>query len=85
MLEKSSRLEHMPGLPAYAKKWIIIDLLGSVAGLAGGLGAVFFRFLIDLNNRFFFDKLLPYLSVDLGRFNLGLIILPALGGACACK
>jgi CIC family chloride channel protein len=67
-------------LPAYAKRWIILDLLGGIAGVAGGLGAVVFRFIIKLNHRIFFDLLLPYLSLDIGGFNLGMILLPVLGG-----
>ncbi|MGB9023057.1 MAG: chloride channel protein, partial [Candidatus Bathyarchaeia archaeon] len=36
--------------------------------------------MIDLNNHLFFDLVLPHISVGTGRFNLGLILLPALGG-----
>ncbi len=67
-------------LPSYVKRWIILDLLGGLAGVAGGLGAIAFRLIIDLNNRLFFETLLPRISKDLGGFNLGLIVLPALGG-----
>jgi CIC family chloride channel protein len=67
-------------LPAYAKRWIVLDILGGVAGLAGGLGAIVFRIMIDLNNRLFFGSLLPHISSDVGGFNLAIILLPALGG-----
>lgn len=67
-------------LPAYVKRWIILDLLGGLAGVAGGLGAIVFRLIIDLNNHLFFETILPYVSIDLGDFNLGLIVLPVLGG-----
>jgi CIC family chloride channel protein len=67
-------------IPEYAKRWILLDLLGGIAGLAGGLGAILFRYLIDLNNHLFFDVILPLLSMNINGFNLGLILLPALGG-----
>jgi len=72
-----------PRVPKYAKKWIILDLLGSIAGVLGGLGAVFFRMMIALNRVFFFDTLLPGISLKIGELNLALILLPALGGLIA--
>lgn len=67
-------------LPNHAKKWILLDLLGGVAGLVGGLGAIVFRYMIDLNSRLFFGLLLPIVSMELNGFNIGIIILPVLGG-----
>ncbi len=67
-------------LPTYAKRWMILDLLGGVAGIIGGLGAVFFRMMISLNRFLFFDTLLPNISLDVGSLNPALILLPALGG-----
>jgi CIC family chloride channel protein len=36
--------------------------------------------MIDLNNRLFFGSLLSHVSADIGRYNLGIILLPVLGG-----
>ncbi|MHA1686048.1 MAG: chloride channel protein [Candidatus Heimdallarchaeaceae archaeon] len=67
-------------IPDYAKKWLLIDLLGVIAGIAGGLGAVFFRLMIRWNNILFFDIILKKLSWNVGGYNLTYILLPALGG-----
>jgi len=66
--------------PAYARHWILMDLLGSVAGILGGLGAVFFRIMIAANRLFFFETLLPRISLNLNGLNPALILLPVLGG-----
>ncbi|WP_455277842.1 chloride channel protein [[Eubacterium] cellulosolvens] len=54
--------------------------MGGLAGVAGGLGAVVFRFMIKLNHRLFFDIILPKISLDIGGYNFGIILLPILGG-----
>lgn len=71
---------HLPHFPAHAKKWIILDLLSGITGVAGGLGAIIFRLMIKINEYIFFDLLLPHISVYVGKLNLGIILLPALGG-----
>lgn len=67
-------------LPAYARHWMMLDLLGGVVGIIGGLGAVLFRMMISLNKLFFFDTLLPSIPFGIGGLNPALILLPALGG-----
>ncbi|MHA1223971.1 MAG: chloride channel protein, partial [Candidatus Heimdallarchaeaceae archaeon] len=92
-------------LPPYAKKWLVLDLLGAITGVVGGLGAVLFRYAIKYTNIVFFKYLLPFVSIYVGReetsfiglpsleatsrivlfgsgvgYNLGLILLPLLGG-----
>ena len=62
------------------KRWITLYLMSCLAGLAGGLGAVLFRFMIELIHRLAFHLLLPYVSLDRGGLNLGIALLPALGG-----
>ena len=74
------QLLHKLGIPEYARKWILLDLLGGIAGIVGGLGAVFFRMMISLNQKLFFETILPAISLDLGGVNPALILLPALGG-----
>ena len=59
----------------------MLDILSCIAGLAGGLGAIAFRLMIDLNSHLFFDLILPRVSVGSEGFNLGIILLPALGGS----
>ena len=67
-------------LPEYTKRLIVLDILGALAGLAGGLGAIIFRQMVSLNNRLFFDTVLPLISFDIAGYNAGMIFLPALGG-----
>ena len=69
-----------PKLPSYARRWILLDVLGCVVGVLGGLGAVFFRLMISVNHMLFFDAILPHISLNFGGTNLGMILLPALGG-----
>ena len=69
-----------PRLPSYARRWILLDILGCVVGVLGGLGAVFFRLMISINRMLFFDTILPHISLNFGETNLGMILLPALGG-----
>ena len=69
-----------PRLPSYARRWILLDVLGCVVGVLGGLGAVLFRLMISINRMLFFDTILPHISLNFGETNLGMILLPALGG-----
>ncbi|MHA1304174.1 MAG: chloride channel protein [Candidatus Heimdallarchaeaceae archaeon] len=66
-------------LPTYTKKWLILDLLGILIGVAGGFGAVIFRFILEKIKYFFSDILLPLISIQIGSFNLGYMFLPIIG------
>ena len=66
-------------LPPYAKNWLLLDLLGIIAGVAGGLGAVLFRYMIKGVQIVFFTYLLPLITMQVGNFNFGYIFLPFLG------
>ena len=67
-------------MPKHARKWLLLDLLGAIAGIAGGLGAIVFRMMIGFNRWLFFDLLLPKISFHAYGFNWAYIVLPALGG-----
>jgi len=69
-----------PRLPSYARKWVLLDILGCLVGVLGGLGAVLFRFAISMSHILFFDVILHNIKLQLGGANLGVILLPALGG-----
>ncbi len=58
----------------------LIFALAVVVGVVGGLGAIFFRLLIDFNRAVFFDFVLPNFSYYVGGYNVGIILIPALGG-----
>jgi CIC family chloride channel protein len=58
----------------------MLYILSGLVGTAGGLGAVLFRFMIQGIQDLFFGRLLPFLSLDIRGWNLGIILLPALGG-----
>jgi chloride channel protein, CIC family len=57
-----------------------VELLSIFVGVIGGLGAVGFRLLISLNQTLFFSDLLSRVSYSLGGVNVGIILLPAIGG-----
>ncbi len=58
----------------------VVFLISIVVGIIGGLGAFLFRFLIKANHTLFFQKILPLVSFDIGGYNPGIILMPALGG-----
>jgi CIC family chloride channel protein len=63
-----------------SRKWIVLYVFSGFAGIFGGLGAVAFHLLINLSHRGFFSGVLPHVSQRLAGFDLGLVLLPALGG-----
>lgn len=65
------------------KTWFKINGLALLAGVAGGLGAIAFRKMIWLSRYLFFQLLLPKLTLNLWGYNLGVMLLPALGGLIA--
>ena len=67
-------------VPRHVRKWLLLDLLGAIVGVAGGLGAIIFRMIIQFNHWIFFDVLLPNISLYAYGFNWAIILLPALGG-----
>jgi len=60
--------------------WCKINGLAVVVGVVGGLGAVIFRKMIEFFNHLFFGVLLPHITFMVGGYNVGVILLPALGG-----
>lgn len=64
----------------YLKEWLLLDVLGMLTGVAGGLGAIAFRYMIALNNHLFFEILHKGLPVGSSWFDIRLAILPGLGG-----
>ena len=63
----------------YIKKWTTVLLLSLIIGIVGGFGAVIFRKLISLMRGLFFEVLLPHISIYYNGYNLGYILLPAIG------
>ena len=59
--------------PPYAKKWLIMDLAAILIGVVGGFGAIFFRYVIKYVRILFFDIILPLITIEVGRFDLGYI------------
>ncbi len=62
------------------KRFLLLDLLGVLIGIVGGIGAIIFLESIKWINIILFGIFLPYVSFYYGDFNLGIIILPAIGG-----
>lgn len=69
-----------PLLKKGIKLWFKINVLAIIVGITGGLGAVIFRKMIELFNYIFFGLLLPHITYVWNGYNLGVILLPALGG-----
>ena len=61
-------------------RWLVLSGLAVVMGIIGGLFAVLLHFLIEKITWFFLEFLLPFLSITIGGFNLGYILLPIIGG-----
>lgn len=64
----------------YIRRWVIVLSFSIIAGIVGGLGALVFRGTVILTQRFFFDFLLPEVSLNVNGLNLGYVLLPSLGG-----
>jgi len=67
-------------IPKQAKRILLLELLGVIAGVAGGIGAIIFRLMINVNRHIFFRTILPAITLSVNGFNLAHIIIPAIGG-----
>jgi CIC family chloride channel protein len=67
-------------LPEGVRTWFKINGIALIVGIAGGLGAILLRLTIDLVHELFFEVLLPHITFMVGRYNLGIVALPVLGG-----
>ncbi len=59
---------------------LLLLVLAAVTGVAGALGIVFFRYLVDFIHQLFFSNLLPHISFYVFGYNLGIMLLPVIGG-----
>ncbi len=59
---------------------LLLLVLAAVTGVAAALGIVFFRYLVDFCHQLFFSNLLPLISFYVFGQNLGIILLPVIGG-----
>ncbi len=57
-----------------------VMILAALVGAVGGVGAIVFRFLISAIQTVFFSDLLPAVTYDVWNVNLGIMLLPAVGG-----
>ncbi len=62
------------------KTWSKINFLAIVVGVAGGLGSIVFRRMIEFFQEIFFEVLLPRITYMARGYNLGIILLPVIGG-----
>ncbi len=62
------------------KTWLKINALAILIGIVGGLGSILFREMIGFFHTIFFDILLPHITYMVGGYNLGIILLPTIGG-----
>ncbi|MCE4599486.1 MAG: chloride channel protein [Desulfurococcales archaeon] len=64
------------------RRILLVDLLAIIAGIAGGLGAVLFRYIIKITQELFFTDIYVVLDNSLPDLSLNpaLILLPAIGG-----
>ncbi|MCE4614231.1 MAG: chloride channel protein [Desulfurococcales archaeon] len=67
--------------PVTARKHMRMDILAIIIGVAGGLGAVIFRWFIKFFHYIFFNTIYSYIDgPEFHGYKLGLILLPTLGG-----
>ncbi|MCE4606260.1 MAG: chloride channel protein [Desulfurococcales archaeon] len=67
--------------PITARKHMRMDILAILIGVAGGLGAVVFRWFIKFFHYVFFDLIYSYIDgPEFQGYKLGLVLLPTLGG-----
>jgi CIC family chloride channel protein len=59
--------------------WLKINALALLVGIVGGLGSVVFRQMIQFFHYIFFDLILPRITFMVGGYNIGYILLPAIG------
>ncbi|MHA1718728.1 MAG: chloride channel protein [Promethearchaeota archaeon] len=59
--------------------WLKIYFFAAIIGVIGGGVAILLRVSIDALRIFFLDFLLPLISINVGEFNLGLLLLPVIG------
>ena len=59
---------------------LLLLALAVITGAAAALGVVLFRYLVDFCHQLFFSDLLPVVSMHVFGYNLGIILLPVLGG-----
>lgn len=64
----------------WSKENNVVFVISIVIGIIGGLGAILFRWMIHVNQGVFFNHLLPFVSFYVGGYNLGIVLMPALGG-----
>jgi CIC family chloride channel protein len=62
----------------HSRRFIVI-LAAMGVGVLGGIGAVVFKLMIDLSTYFFFDILLPIISLRNSPYNYSVVLLPTLG------
>lgn len=60
-------------------QWVKILFLSLLTGLLGGLSAVILKNAIKYMIHFFFQIILPFLSIPIGTLNLGYFFLPIIG------
>ena len=82
----SSGQNHAPAVVRAGERTIrrgmtLILVLATIAGVAGGVGAIAFRLMIGAIQALFFSDLLPRVSFYAWGMNLGVMLLPALGAA----
>lgn len=75
----SRKLFHIR-LKAEVKKFLLVDMLGVLSGVVGGIGAIVFIEMIEVNKYIFFEILADFIEIELFDIDLTPIFLPALGG-----
>ncbi|HME51110.1 MAG TPA: chloride channel protein [Candidatus Lokiarchaeia archaeon] len=63
------------------RRWLVLDVLALVVGILGGFSAILLQWCIAWFKTLFFSFILPAISLRIGGFNLGYIILPIIGAA----
>ncbi|MBD3352698.1 MAG: CBS domain-containing protein [Candidatus Lokiarchaeota archaeon] len=78
--ERFQESQHILAPDQNHKRWVFLNIIAIVVGLIGSLISVAFHYLLDLFEIFFRNIFLPLVTINIGPYNLGYIILAVLGG-----
>ncbi len=80
MLSKIKFIKLKISVPEYIERWALIDFLGAIAGIIGGLGAIVFRLMINFNRYLFYNLIAKALNLNFNGYNLSIPIITCIGG-----
>lgn len=78
-MSKRSSTQHILAPYVEGRRWLLINFLAIIIGILGGAGAVIFKYTIILFNYLFFNVFFPLFNFRIGNYDMGYIIIAAIG------